>query len=105
MSLHRHRCSRPRGEFSTETRPVITKHKVGLNHHGDPVHLSQTDVLPELQLHQVLLPVDDLNATVRKHLTDIPGTKPTFAPLVKKVFCCLLIVLEVPPGYCGPPQL
>merc|ERR1719431_869911 len=41
--------------------------------------LAQTDVLPELQLHQVLLPVDDLHATVRKHLTDIPGTKPRFA--------------------------
>ena len=62
------------------------------------LHLAQADILPELQLDQVLLPVHDADRPVLKHLGDVPRTEPPFPTLVVEILCRLLLILEISPS-------
>ena len=40
------------------------------------LHLPETDVLPQLQLDKILLPVNNLEGAVLLDLTDVPAPEP-----------------------------
>ena len=62
----------------------------------DRLHLAKADVLSELELDQILLPVNDPDAAVVLHLADIPGPEPPPARGVSEILLgSLLLVLEV----------
>ena len=63
--------------------------------------LAEGDVLAQLQLDQVLLPVHDPDSPVLEHLGDVSGAEPPLAALVIEVLLRLLVILVVTPGYTG----
>ena len=62
------------------------------------LHLTQADIFPKLQLHQVLLPVHDADSPVLKHLADVSGAEPPLSALVVEILCRLLLVFEIAPS-------
>ena len=68
-------------------------------HQLDPAYLAQADILPALQLHQILLAVDDLDGAVRAHVTHVPGAEPPPAVLLEELLLGLVRHLVVLLGH------
>ena len=72
---------------------------VSKGHQLDPAYLAQADILPALQLHQILLAVDDLDGAVRAHVTHVPGAEPPPAVLLEELLLGLVRHLVVLLGH------
>ena len=70
-----------------------------------PPDLSVRDVLPVLELDEILLAVDDAQDPVRVERPDVPRLKPPLPILLVEALRGLLGVLEVPHGDVIPPDV
>ena len=58
------------------------------------LHLAKTDILSCLELHQVLLPVNDLDVSILHQLSNVAGLEILFARLSEEIFSCLFFILK-----------
>ena len=59
------------------------------------LHLSEADVLAELQLHQILLPINDPKCSVLEQLPDVTSPEPSLAALSEEILSSELIIFEI----------
>ena len=59
------------------------------------LHLTQTDVLAKLQLHQVLLTINDPQRSVLEQLPDVTSPKPSLAAFREEILRSELIIFEI----------
>ena len=59
------------------------------------LHLTETDVLAELQLHQILLPINDPECSVLEQLPDVTSSEPPLTALRKEILRGELIIFEI----------
>merc|ERR1719228_2955972 len=66
------------------------------------LHLAQADILPTLELHQVLLPVNYPDCAIRHHLSNVPRFEPALVNIVEKLLLSFLRKVVVLLGNVGP---
>ena len=59
------------------------------------LHLTEANILAKLQLHQILLPIDDPQRSVLEQLPDVPSAEPSLAALREEILRGELIIFEI----------
>ena len=59
------------------------------------LYLTEANILAKLQLHQILLPIDDPQRSVLEQLPDVSSAEPSLAALREEILRGELIIFEI----------